>query len=273
MRLSMLTTALIFATAALAHAKQDSPILEMDAVGEVQIAPDGHVSDYLLQSKLAPEIAALVDRNVRAWHFEPIIVDGTAVVAKTAVHLRLNAEPQDGRKSYIVRIAAIDFGEPRRNAQVKPPRYPEEAAHARLGAKVLLSLRLDDAGNVVDVQPYQTSLDARARSEFQAEQWRKLFERTSIAAAKNWHYDLTETVNGKKIGTNAIVPILYVIGEQGKADPGEWKAFVPGPVHPAPWATPDRLTSAQDYSNLADGQALSLDSRFQLKENVVGKTL
>jgi hypothetical protein len=270
---SMLAAGLIFATLQVAHANQASPVLDLDAYGEVQIAPDGHVSDYRLQSTLAPDVAALVDRNVRAWHFEPIVVDGAAVVAKTAMHLHLNAELQEGRNSYIVRVSAIDFGEPQRKAQVKAPRYPGEAAHARLGAKVLLSLRLDDAGNVVDAQPYQTSLDARARSEFQAEQWRKLFERASVAAAKNWHYDLTETVNGKKIGTNAIVPIVYAISEPGTPKSDDWKAYVPGPVHPAPWATPSQLAGAHDFSTLADGKTLSLDSRFQLKESVIGKTL
>jgi len=273
LRHSMLAAGLILAIVPLAHANQASPVLDMDATGEVQIAPDGHVSDYRLQSQLAPEIATLVDRNVRAWQFKPIVINGAAVTAKTAMHIRLNAEPQEGRDSYLVRVVSIDFGEPRRNAQMKAPRYPEEAVKARLGAKVLLSLRLDDTGKVIDVQPYQTSLDARARNEFQAQEWRKLFERASVAAAKNWHYDLTETINGKPIGTNAIVPIVYNIVESGQPKSDAWKAFVPGPVHPAPWATPDRLSSAHDFSKLADGQALSLDSRFQLKEDVVGKTL
>jgi len=272
-RHSMLAVALFFAAIPTIDAKDASPVLELDAQGEVQIAPDGHVSDYRLQSTLAPEVAALVDRSVRAWQFEPIVVDGKPVVAKTAMHLHLNAEPQESRDSYLVRVAAIDFGEPRRNAKGKAPRYPDEAAHARLGAKVLLSLRLDDAGNVVDAQPYQTSLDARARSEFEAEQWRKRFERASVAAAKSWHYDLTEMVNGKPIGTNAIVPIIYSISESPTLKTGEWKAYVPGPVHPAPWATPAQLADQHDYSALQDGQALSLDSRFRLKEDVVGKTL
>jgi len=272
-RHSMLAAGLIFAIVPIAHAGQASAVLDMDATGEVQIAPDGQVSDYRLQSQLAPEIATLVDRNVRAWRFKPIVINGAAVTAKTALHIRLNAEPQEGRDSYIVRVVSVDFGEPRRNAQMKAPRYPEEAVKARLGAKVLLSLRLDDTGKVIDAQPYQTSLDARTRSEFQAEQWRRVFERASVAAAKNWQYDLTETVNGKTIGTNAIVPIIYNIDEFGTAKSDAWKAFVPGPVHPAPWSSPNRLTSAHDFSTLANGQALSLDSRFQLQENVVGKTL
>jgi hypothetical protein len=272
-RHSILTAGLFFAAIPAMHAKDASPVLDLDAHGEVQIAPDGHVSDYRLQSTLAPEVAALVDRNVRAWHFEPIVIDGAAVVAKTSMHLHLNAEPQEGRGSYTVRVASVDFGDPQRKSIGKAPRYPEEAVHARLGAKVLLSLRLDDAGNVIDAEPYQTSLDARTRNEFQAEQWRKRFERASVAAAKSWHYDLTETINGKPIGTSAIVPIIYSISATPTPKTDGWRAYVPGPVHPAPWSSPAQLADQHDFSALQDGQALSLDSRFRLKDSVIGKTL
>jgi hypothetical protein len=256
-----------------AYAQQKSPLLDMDANGEVQIAIDGHVSDYRLHSDLSPAVAALVDRNVRNWHFEPIMIDGKAVVAKTALHIRLSAEPVAGKAEYVVRVVDINFGEPRRSRDgMKPPRYPVEAAQARLGAKVLLSVRLDSEGKVVDVQPYQTSLDARASSENVAESWRKAFERVSIAAARHWRYDVSEMIGGKQVGTDALVPVIFSIGEPAKHE-GEWKAFVPGPVHPAPWMDAVGGAAHHDVSKLADGQALSMSSRFQLKEDVIGKTL
>jgi hypothetical protein len=147
-----------------------------------------------------------------------------------------------------------------------------EAAKARLGAKVLLSVRLDNEGKVVDVQSYQTSLDARASSENVAESWRKAFERASIAAARHWRYDVSETIGGKPVGTDALVPVIFSISEPGKHE-GEWKAFVPGPVHPAPWMDAGHLAADHDASGLADGQALSMSSRFRLKDDVMGKTL
>jgi hypothetical protein len=271
LRNAVLTAGLMASGVPLAWAQQGSPMLEMDADGEIQIAPDGHVSDYRLQSKLATELASLVDRNVRGWHFEPVVVDGAPVVAKTAMHIRLKAEPAGSKDTYSVRILAIDFGVPKRSGQVKAPQYPYEAAQARLGAKVLLSVRLDDTGNVVDVQPYQTSLDARVRSETEAERWRKAFEKASVAAAKSWHYDLSEAVNGKTIGTSAMVPVIFSIVGSGK--PGQWKAYLPGPVHPAPWTNTSMLADNRDFSTLEDGQAQSLESRFRLKENVIGKAL
>jgi hypothetical protein len=258
-----------------ALAATPAPMLEMNADGEVQIAVDGSVSDYRLRSALTPAVAALVDRNVRQWHFEPIIVDGNAVVAKTAVHIGLNAELIDGKDNYRLRVTAVQFGQPQRNAKTRAPRYPIQAVEVHLGAKVLLAVRLDETGRVIDAQAYQTSLDARPRSDSEAEFWRRLFERASVAAAKDWRYDMTETINGKPIGANAIVPIVFNVREVGTPEPapGHWKAYLPGPVRPAPWMTEQAIADSGDLSAVGDGQALALDSRFHLRDDVIGKAL
>jgi hypothetical protein len=249
--------------------------LEMSADGEVQIAADGSVSDYRLQSKLVPTVAELVDKDVRGWRFEPVVVDGVPVVAKTTMHLALKAEPVDDKGSYRIRIVNVRFGEPRRNGQMRPPRYPVEAIREHLGAKVLLAVRLDETGKVVDAQAYQTSLDMRWNSENDAERWRKLFEHASIAAARNWHYDLSETINGKTIGTSAIVPIIFSLNNVAGSQPqeGTWKAYQAGPLHPAPWMNTKMLADAGELSSLRDDESVSLDSAFRLKDDVVGKAL
>lgn len=259
-----------------AHAAPPPATYTMEAVGEVQIAKDGHVSDYRLNSKLPDDVAKLVDKDVRSWTFEPIVIDGQAVVAKTSMHLRLSAEPVPGdQKNYQMHIADVRFGEPQHSGEMKPPHYPEDAVRAHLGARVLLYLHLDESGNVIEVQPYQISLAALTRSEHEAELWRRSFEKSSVAAAKQWRFDLTETINGKPIGTTVIVPIDYSIRELGsrRAEDGVWKGYVPGPVHPAPWVHEGQLAENRDLSSLHEGDALSLDSRFKLKDNVIGKTL
>ena len=76
-------------TAPLAFARKGTPILELQAVGDVQIGADGHVLNYTLKNKLAPVISALVDKNVRKWTFDPVLIDGKPVIAKTSVHSSL----------------------------------------------------------------------------------------------------------------------------------------------------------------------------------------
>jgi len=277
MRVSLAAAAVLFAMAwgtqpAVAQ-KSIAPTLEMSADGEVQIAPDGSVSDYRLQSKLSPAIADLVDKDVRRWQFQPILVDGKAVVAKTAMHLELKAEPADGKDNYRIRVTEVRFGELRRAARMRPPHYPKEAVIAHLGAKVLLAVRLDETGKVLDVQPYQTSLDARASSENEAERWRKMFEQASMTAARTWQWNMSETINGKTVGASVIVPIAFTVRDVGKPEPTGWRALIPGPVHPAPWMNSTTLADSSDLSSLKDDETVSLDSKFRLKDSVVGKTL
>jgi len=256
-----------------AFAQKGTPTLELVAFGEVQIGADGHVLDYTLKNKLAPAVSALVDKNVRKWTFDPVMVDGKPVAAKTSVHLILKAVPTEQDK-YSLQITNLIFGEPKMSAGSRPPKYPSAAVQAHLGARVILWLKLDENGNVIDAQPYQTSLDARAATEIEAEHWRALFEKSSIAAAKNWHYDLNETLNGKAIGMTVFAPTSYFIKEPGKSHAaGEWKAFLPGPVHTGLWSTTNRLAVTRDLSTLQQGETQPLDSHFRLQEDVIGKTL
>jgi len=256
-----------------ALASEPLPTLEMAADGEIQISADGVVRDYRLQSQLSPAVAGLLDKRVRAWTFEPVVIDGKPVLARTAMHLSLRAEPVEGRDSYRITIASVIFGEPRLGAGVRKPRYPEFAVSAHLGARVMLALQLDDTGKVTDVLPYQTSLDRRPGSENEAERWRRMFEQASVTAARTWHYDLSEKLNGKTVGARVLVPVEFSLNEPGsRPQPGAWKAYLPGPVHEIPWMLTGAIASER-LANLGDGQSLSLDSRFHLKDDVVGKAL
>lgn len=255
----------------LAAAQQRQPALSMQSDDEVQIAKDGSVRDYKPRAVLAAPVAALIDRNIRGWHFEPVVVDGVPVIASTVVHLDLSAEPIKGTSDFKLRIVSVHFGDPGRLGKIIPPEYPADAVRAALDARVMMYLVLDESGKVVKAEPYQTSLGARARSEHEAEIWRKRFERASIAAAMKWRYNLSEKVNGKTLGTSVLVPIQFSMSRSNERD--HWKAFIPGPVHTGLWAGQLARPSENSLAGLSAGNALSLDSRFRLKDDVVGKTL
>lgn len=270
----LLLVSSLFAVSA-AQAQKGKPILELNASGELQIAPDGHVSDYKLNGKLTPEVADLIDKNVRRWTFEPVLVDGKAVSAKTELSLALKAEPV-GEHDYSLRIVRVNFGGVARvNHDIKPPKYPREAVRAHVGGKVMLAVRLDETGKVVDAMPYQTSLDVRAPTEGEAQRYRDMLEQASIDAAKTWHYNLSETIDGKPIGTSVLVPIDYFLVDSPKSanTNGRWRPFLPGPVHPIPWLQKAQFAANEDVSAIPSDGGLALDSRFKLKDDVVGKTL
>jgi hypothetical protein len=272
-RLTARVLAISFAVSA--SAAEKNAVYEMDAVGEVQIATDGSVSDYRLKSTMTPLIAGLVDRGVRAWHFEPVLLDGKPVVAKTAMRIHLRCIPVDA-DNYKIEVNNVIFGEPQKQAHVQPPRYPDTAIRSHVGAKVLLYVKLDDQGNVVAAEPYQTNLDVRTRSDFEAQGFRKLFEEASVRAARNWHYDITETINGKKMGTIAMVPLVFSLHEMGTRRPstdGQWKGYVPGPIHDSELGREAKVGDGSQFATLGDGEAQPLNSRFRLRDDVIGKPL
>jgi len=247
--------------------KAATPFVELAAKGEIQIAPDGHVIDYQLKSDLSPTVAALVDRTVRGWHFEPILVDGKAVIAKTTMSLRLRGEPAPG-DSYSLSIASVNFGS-LTHSTVKPPEYPADAVRAGLGARVELYLLIDADGKVLEATPRQTSLDMRASSERAAEAWRKQFERASVRAAEHWRYDPSEFVDGKAVKKRyALAPIVFGMNNH------ESIVFIPGPVHPAPWDKTDAENKDEArFAQLSNGETAATNSNFRLKDDVVGKAL
>jgi hypothetical protein len=249
------------------------PEYEMDANGELQIGTDGEVIYYRMNSQLAGNLAAIVDKDVRRWRFEPIVVDGHAVVAKTKMRLHLKAEPIGNGDNFSVRIVEVVYGEPKRTGRMKPPRYPPAAVHAGLGAKVVLSVNIDASGDVVAIEPYQTSLSKSFSNDREADRWRQEFERSSILAANAWKFDLTQSFNGKAIGSTVLVPVDYALVPMGARLDARWKSYVPGPAHTASWVRDSRMAGNIDVSSLGDGEARPIESRFHLKDDVIGKAL
>jgi hypothetical protein len=246
--------------------------LELSVAGDLVIDPSGSVREYKLDSGLQPTVAALVEKNLATWRFEPVIVDGRAVVAKTRMNLTIHAMPQ-GNGDYVLKLQDAGFGGPTARGDVRPPRYPTKAIRSRLGARVLLSVRIDAQGNVVDVHPYQTSLSQHGR-EAVARRWRTLFEEASIAAVREWKYTPGESLDGRAVGSTVMVPIVFTVteGPRSKALSAQWRAYAPGPVTPAPWVDADSL-AAIDADTLDEGESASLDSKVRLASDVIGKAL
>ncbi len=262
--------ALVFGAIDLASAENDStPTVHLSVKGDIQIGPDGHVTDCWLKTQMAPTVAKLVERTVRSWHFEPITVDGRAVNAKTTMNIDLSATPAPN-DSYSLRVENVNFGV-LTHANRKPPEYPADAARAGLGARVVLYLLIDENGKVIEAWPGQTSLTMRAKDEREAEVWRKRFEKASLEAAKSWRYDPSEFVDGKQVAKRyAIAPIDF----NARRSEHDWTTYVPGPVHAAPWDKKvEDGKGEKSFSQLSNGETAATNSNFRLKDDVVGKTL
>ncbi len=93
---------------------------EMVAVGEIEIGPEGAVQDYKLGDELAPGVRSAVNKNVRRWKFEPILVDGKPVFTTTGMRFALTAVPAE-RDQYALNVTKVWFGEPEGKHALTPP--------------------------------------------------------------------------------------------------------------------------------------------------------
>ena len=263
---AFLLLVLPFASLAAPVPTAQQPEYSMQVTGDLEVAADGSVHGYTLDEGLKPKVEELVAASIDRWKFEPILVEGRPVIARTRLRMTLKAEPFE--QGYRLRIENVWFGEPTRTSLMDPPRYPTAAARVGLSARVVLVLKLDSAGNVTAVHPEQTSLSAKISGKT-AGVWRRRFEIASIEAASKWKFDMAEVIDGAPMDGSIRVPVDFMMGSSGIE---QWHGYFPGPITSAPWAeTGQQVASASDQ--LGNGQVQPLYSRFRLTTEVMGAVL
>jgi hypothetical protein len=238
--------------------------------GTIGITPEGKVLAYTLDrpEQLQPVVKEIVAKSVPQWTFQPVLVDGKPVAAKTKMHLRLVAVPQ-GDGNYQVSIRSAYFGDQSssvKHVQQAAPRYPEQAIRAHIGGTVYVMLRIDRDGKVTDAIATQVNLDAMASGRV-LKQWRQVFAEASLRAARQWTF--TPAGAGEPDYRVVATPVSYWLEEAGqrRSDTyGRWETYVPGPIEPAPWFDAHRMLSAGADALPGDGiygqPSLSLISRL-----------
>lgn len=248
-----------------AQAADNDAEFVLQAIGTIEVSPDGSVLDYTLETELDPQVASLVNRTVRSWVFEPVIEDGRPVIATTRMRLDLEALPSDG-DGFLLRVSDVVFGEPE-SRDNRPPEYPRNALDENVGAMVTLLLRLDGAGQVEEVHVEQVSLtdSMGKRGEFLRARFAEVSRRTAL----DWTYEINEIVDGDPEPMTVRVPVEFqMVNANGWS---ERREYIPGPVHPDPWKELD--ADGQPKRALAQGDVQPLDSRVALKNDVIGSIL
>lgn len=271
-RFAMLLAALLLPLAAHAGDSGDTQVqFERNVSGQIEIAPDGSVSDYSLDSELGlPEVTAALHEQIGEWRFEPILVDGKPVAAQANMNVQLALVPLDDERMAF-RIERVAFGSPGRTARMAPPRYPDSALRERVAGKVTLVLKLDDDGGVERVHVERVDLERSTQSESRKEHWREVFAAAATRAARKWRFEPGARLGGEPLASSIRVPVEFVINT-GMAAADRWRAYEPGPYQPAPWARPD-ADAAAHIAGLKDGDVQPLDSPFRLLGDVVGSFL
>ncbi|WP_203323800.1 energy transducer TonB [Pseudoxanthomonas beigongshangi] len=242
--------------------------LRLPVNGEIGIDPTGAVFDYRIDTELTPEVKSLVERSVRQWKFEPVLRDGKATHAKARVHLTLIA--REVTEGFQLQVEDVRFSGYRDAVSMKPPRYPKQAAINGVGGDVLVAVRVDASGKVIDAVAVQTSWPYKKVAAKAAEKWGALLETASVEAAREWTFEPVDTALHEQGDTTLIVPISYRMNVDRPPREG-WHYESAGPARPIPWLAPSR--QAFDASGLKDGEVLALDYSVKLKTPVVGTAL
>lgn len=217
--------------------------LSMLLGGSIDIERDGSVGMYTLDdtAKLPQAATALLDKATGRWRFEPVLIDGKAVRARTAMSVRLVARPREGSNEYDVRIAAVNFGTPQpdefvsSNGPLKRPAYPHLAVLSGVRGTVYVIVRIGRDGKVEDAMAEQVNLRV-IDSEGGMKRWRDMLTEASLRVARQWKF--VPPTKGEEVDAPfwlARVPVDYLFPGDKVSSNGEWQAYIPGPRQTAPW--------------------------------------
>ncbi|MEO8809630.1 MAG: energy transducer TonB [Rhodanobacter sp.] len=222
----------------------------MLVTGSITVTPDGSVNRYQVDhpEQLPAPVVSLISQNAPNWRFEPVMRGGQPVLAKAAMSLRVVATPtSDG--NYLLSIAGSHFGAPASGKDPSgkrisvlhesAPRYPINAAMARVSGTVYLVLRVTRDGVVDRSAAEQVNLDMVA-SETEMQHWRDVLGNAARRAAMRWTF--TPPTSGPEATRSfwvVTVPTVFRLIRRGQPKAiekyGAWHAYVPGPRNMPDW--------------------------------------
>ena len=202
----------------------------------------------------------LIDQAAPHWRFDPVLVDGKPVRARTRMSVRVILNRKD-EGTYQLRIGGATFGDETGvegeavtvAGRLTPPKYPANAYMSGIQGTVYLVLKIDRDGRVAEAVEEQVNLTVLG-SDRQMEQGRALLARAARTAAKKWRYDVP--VRGPLAGRDhwsVRVPVSFALCDgssecRRRTEPayGSWETYIPGPKHRVPWITDEESRAGSD---------------------------
>jgi TonB family protein len=205
---------------------------------KVSVGSDGHVTRLTTTDTLVPGIHERLEQEIRGWRFSPGKVNGEPATTDSNLQLTLDVRPVDANSS-TVHVVGVSTGGG--YGKTLPPHYPVASARARRQGLVLLKVRYDVAGKVVDV----VRADDAPRVD-------EPFVRSAIDATRKWTFE-PEVVGGHPLAGSMWVPVCFSLRHPG---------IVPQNCN---WRRPgDALDTPE---------ALALDPVVKLLTDVIGHAL
>ncbi len=250
MKLTLASSLLLLALAVAAptpHASEPAKVqYSMLVDGKIRVSPQGTVTSYSLNNrdKLPQVVVKLIDQAVPKWRFLPPTRDGKPAAIDGKMSMRVIAKSIAGGKfdlhlgSYWVGTG--DSGDVIRRRSHAAPQYPPAAIRSRASGTVYFVMQVDKSGHVTKAAVEQVNLFAKGTSKAMT-QARKLLSDATIAAARNWTFDVPtsgplSTLDHWDVRSRVSYNIeINGRGPRHDFKPGHWSAYIPGPKQTISW--------------------------------------
>lgn len=253
-------------------------VVTMQVDGSVTIDPQGKVEQYSVDTNLPGPLRENLDRTVRSWKFNPVIVEGTPRRALARMRVTLSASKEG--EVYRVAVDNVTFPvDPKLKTtrtdadllqisgkKLLPPGYPMGLAQQGVSGAVLLAVDVGPDGRASRVLAVQSMLyDVRGRDTV-LRQAIKQFESVAVSAAKRWSFNVPATDKPRTASERTVmVPVQFVMSNDAGEAVGTWRTVVRQPKRAIEWlpAMPARqLVGIADTEGTGviplDGGAVSL---------------
>lgn len=251
--------------------------------GRITIDAQGVPIDYRIETGLTDKVHALLDKAVRGWRFEPVLMNGKAVAAEARMRVTLVAREQgDGLRVGVDNVIFPTDADSANLSEVKvaklrvmPPKYPGYAASLGVEGRVLLHLKISPDGRVEDVVAVQSSLANVAGKDELLGKLIAEFEEASLKAARNWRFEVdAEGLSAEaEEGMTFAMPVDYLMRGRKDDKSATWATEVRGPKRVAPWREDERRSQQVGVSDVSGGEMVNLGGGLRLAMEVQGTFL
>ena len=286
---------LAMASAATIQAKATAPaaaplesLVIMQVDGNIVIDPLGRVADYRVDTPVLEELRVAIDRAVRQWRFQPVVIDGTP--RRVSAKMRVVLAATRIAEKFQVKIDNVVFPDADKSSRerwknenasatisirsIQPPGYPRALMQAGVSGRVLLGVRIGADGRVAEVVAIQSMVfDVSGRDRTLAAAIRQ-FEGAAVSAAKSWRFNVVaKSVALAPKDMTGMVPVEFVM-DRSKVDlPGQWRTVVRLPKRPMGWLKETPEIQKIGVSDVVNGELISLSDSPVLASAVIGTEL
>lgn len=265
-------------------------LITMRVDGQIAIDAQGKVLDYRIDTKLQPELRALIDKAVPNWLFWPVIVDGKPIAARTGMRITLaGTQVATGYRIAVDNVTFSNKDAPDKNGLWTVPASPGvelvvasrksriQFPSYRVDGLVVVHVRVSPQGTIEEIAASQSSLFNLTGNPKILAKARKAMEDSAIKGIRGWTFRVdSHGRTPKPEELSGAISVEYVWNADSAdqlRETGVWRREHRGPYQAPAWLRDTRLAQRVGSSDMGGSDVAPLSSPVRLRDGVLGKAL